>query len=1017
MAPAAESAAGGSPPQGLAHLLQSRHGLELALGSLLCLVLAFMAIGLQQSHQRYQADAEATTRNLALTLHTWLNAYFQNVDRALLRAAAEFRRQHAAGSFTREAFSAYLVGLKERVPQARSIRGADAGGRVVYGEEVDPERPQNQLQREFFQRARDERRLIFGIPVQSNITGEWVWPIVAPLSLPDGSFGGTAYVNIRNDQVMAVFSSLNIGAGAVVTLFDERRQVLMRHPEMPRGGPPPVLNSPVTLAALAAGHRQATYQAESTVDGEHRIQTFQKVGDYPVYVLVGVATHTQLAPWRRELAQAALFLALLAGAAVALRQALRRSWRTQEQALHTLREKDQVLQAGLQALTLSEGRLRALTEGLPQMVWLADADGRVQVLSHHWESCTGIATPDLLARGSWLAVMEAAAHPDDLPDGTCSWRQALAEGSPWHVVLRLRCANGDARLFEHQALPQRGPGGQLLGWVGSSTDITEARRAHDALMAAKQEAQRAGQAKGEFLANMSHEIRTPMNAMIGMLQLLRQTALTPRQEDYVDKSSVAANALLGLLNDVLDFSKVEANRLQLDPHPFDLHRLLQDLGVILGTGVGDKGVEILFEVAPGTPRRWVGDALRLQQVLTNLAGNAVKFTEHGEVAVGVWCPPAEGRGRRLGFAVRDTGIGIAPDQQGAIFEAFSQAEGSTARRYGGTGLGLAISQRLVRLMGGELTLVSVPGQGSTFSFDIPLQVDDRPEPPPSAEALEMKGLRVLVVDDHGPAREAIAGMATALGWQAEQAPGGEQALLRVEEQQRHGRHYDLVLVDARMPGTDGWQTGRRLRALTQPRRTPLIIMVTAYGREALDRQQAQDPALLDGLLVKPITPSMLQDAVAEALQRNAPPAVAPPPAPAARPTPLAGLRVLVVEDNPANQQVATELLRAAGATVHLAPGGREAVDAVAAAQPLFDVVLMDVQMPGMDGYQATAQIRRRLGRMNLPIIAMTANVFPSDREAALAAGMNAHVGKPFKVDELVQVILQQVRRVSDREAR
>ncbi|MDP2005461.1 MAG: PAS-domain containing protein [Rubrivivax sp.] len=540
--------------------------------------------------------------------------------------------------------------------------------------------------------------------------------------------------------------------------------------------------------------------------------------------------------------------------------------------------------------------------------------------------------------------------------------------------------------------------------VGFRIDVTELARATEA-------AEKASLAKSQFLANMSHEIRTPMNAILGMLTLLRRTELNPRQADYATKTEGAARSLLGLLNDILDFSKVEAGKMTLDPHPFRVDQLMRDLGVVLSANVGAKPVELLFDIDPALPRLLVGDAMRLQQVLINLGGNAVKFTAEGEVVLSLQVLQREAAAVTLRVAVRDTGIGIAPENQARIFSGFTQAEASTTRRYGGTGLGVAISQRLVGLMGGELALDSALGQGSRFHFTLTLPVAEASEAPaPTPPA----GLRALVVDDNPTARELLRHMTESLGWQVDLAASGEEALAMLAAGQASGGRHDVVFMDWQMPGLDGWETATRIRAGGLIAGAPVVVMVTANGREKLEQRSTEEQAQLDAFLVKPVTAAMLLDAVLDAQQRRERPQLSllRAPAPAGGVQRLAGLRLLLAEDNLNNQQVARELLEDEGAIVQLASNGLEGVEAVAAADPPFDIVLMDLQMPVMDGFTATARIRQDLGRTTLPIVAMTANAMASDREACLAAGMNEHVGKPFDIDRLVAVL----RRLAGRAA-
>ena len=546
---------------------------------------------------------------------------------------------------------------------------------------------------------------------------------------------------------------------------------------------------------------------------------------------------------------------------------------------------------------------------------------------------------------------------------------------------------------------------------GIFQDITDRKQYERELHAARRNAEQAAHSKGQFLANMSHEIRTPMNAILGLLQLLQNTEQTARQRDYTNKTQGAAKSLLGLLNDVLDFSKIEAGKMTLECEPFRIDRVLRNLSVVLSANVGSKDLEVLFDVDPDLPAVVLGDAMRLQQVLINLGANAVKFTAHGQVMLTLRKRSASHDAVTIEFAVQDSGIGIAAEQQAHIFSGFSQAEGSTTRRFGGTGLGLAICKRFIELMGGEIHVQSTVGVGSTFSFSLEFAVvSDIPDELVAPIRPPVQPQRVLVVDDNLTASALMQRMVGSWGWSADLAVSGVAALQMLAVQQPLAAAgtfgYPLIYLDGSLPGMDGWETTLQIRRFARQRQLPqpTIIMLSGHARESLAPRSETEQDAPDGYLVKPVTASMLMDAFMDAGDSS----VVVPRLAEGRGShrQLAGMRILVVEDNLINQQVAEELLCDEGAIVLLASNGRLGVDAVAAAAPQFDVVLMDIQMPVLDGYGATQLIRQELGLTRLPIVAMTANAMASDRDACLAAGMNEHIGKPFDVRKLVALLVR-----------
>jgi CheY-like chemotaxis protein len=541
--------------------------------------------------------------------------------------------------------------------------------------------------------------------------------------------------------------------------------------------------------------------------------------------------------------------------------------------------------------------------------------------------------------------------------------------------------------------------GKPTDMYGVSQDITEFKRLEMELSTAKEIAETATRAKSSFLANMSHEIRTPMNAILGMTHLALKTDLTPKQRDYLTKTKSAAQSLLGIINDILDFSKIEAGKLEMENTDFRLDEVIGNVSNVVSQKARDKNLEFLIAAQHDLPANLIGDPLRLGQILINLVNNAVKFTERGEIVVTVALAEIVGDRANLKFSVRDSGIGMTPEQSARLFQAFSQADSSTTRRYGGTGLGLSICKRLIELMGGNVWVESNYGHGSTFYFTAWFSIGSG-ETKRRQLIPDIAGIRVLVVDDNVQAREILTGSLKALALRVESASSGEDTIreLAAEDEQDP---YHLVMMDWHMPGMDGLETSRIIKRSDRLKHIPKLVLVTAFGRDDI-RAQAEELGI-DGYLLKPVTPSTLFDTLVELFGVGGQ-ELKPSPASRAAATShdATGVRILLVEDNEVNQQVATELLETAGASVRIANHGREAVRILTEGEqpPPFDIVFMDLQMPEVDGFTATKLLRTQPQLHGLPIIAMTAHALVEERQRCLDAGMNDHVSKPIDPDAL-----------------
>ncbi|MDD3311752.1 response regulator [Pseudodesulfovibrio sp.] len=541
----------------------------------------------------------------------------------------------------------------------------------------------------------------------------------------------------------------------------------------------------------------------------------------------------------------------------------------------------------------------------------------------------------------------------------------------------------------------------LFGAVTRARFVHGRKAAAALLEKARTEAQEANRAKGDFLARMSHEIRTPMNAIIGLTHLALQTDLSPKQNDYLTKTYASAQSLLGIINDILDFSKIEADRLDIETIDFVLDDVLNNTINMLGLQAEKKGLEFLLMVESSVPNHLVGDPLRLGQILLNLTGNAIKFTRSGQVIIGAEVVAEEEQRATIRFWVQDTGIGMSPEQLADLFEPFNQADVSISRKYGGTGLGLAITKRLVNMMGGTISVASEPDRGSTFTMELPFELQANREPPYHAYPRHVRGIRILVVDGGKLSREITARTLRSFSFDTQTATNGHQALQMILDSDRRAP-YRLVITDWRLPGMDGLQLIRKIREETGLTTRPKTILFTAFGQEEV-RHRADEMGL-DGFILKPFNRSLLFDTIMNIFAEGEGGTVhrRTPEARRGLPENVAGARVLLAEDNEINQQVAREILESAGMKVDIANNGLEALSHLEKSE--YDLVLMDIQMPVMNGLEAVKSIRKNPRLKTLPVIAMTAHALAGDKEKSLLSGMNDHITKPIDPDLLLRTI-------------
>ena len=674
-------------------------------------------------------------------------------------------------------------------------------------------------------------------------------------------------------------------------------------------------------------------------------------------------------------------------------------------------------------------RLARIAERTHSAVVITDRRGIIEWVNAGFTRLTGYAPEEVLGKkpGTFLQGKDS-----DLRT-IAAMREAIKEGRSFKVELVNYSKDGRRYWVSIDAETMRGDGDEILGFMAIETDVTKRKQTELALQdaktaaeAARDAAERASRAKSEFLANMSHEIRTPMNGVLGLTELLIETELSQTQRRYAENIRASAEALVAIINDILDFSKIEAGKLKLDPAPFDLHREVESATEVLAARAHARGLELSCFIERTVPRGVVGDSGRLRQVLLNLIGNAVKFTERGEVALTVRKVRRRDKDQlRIRFSVHDTGIGVPEDVREQLFQPFTQADGSTTRRFGGTGLGLAISRQLVSMMEGDIGVESSVGTGSIFWIEIPFAIDESVS---RAQEIPFAGLRALIVEPHATQAVILKHYLQELGFVPEWVVDGNDAPVRLQSAIAEGKPFRLALIDLRTAGVHPSDIARRLAEKVSPLDTGLVLITSAVaGWEASEARRSGFAAVVH----KPLRREELRQAVTEALQPSKRarttsmpaangrgetngerplPRTVPPPAPPALP---AGppVRVLLVEDNPINQFIARVILEQNGCVVTVAEDGLQGLKSYQSNS--FDLVLMDCQMPRLDGYMATREIRdfegQNPGRPRIPVVALTANAMPGDREKCLDAGMDDYLAKPFTKKALADVLARWVR--------
>jgi PAS domain S-box-containing protein len=965
---------------GLSAAAREKHHLRIRIGSLLTtagLLVVLLAYFLWAGYQQALGSAKVNTSNLARVIES---RFQSDLDRSagILGSIAsdmspeQFKPQNAARY--QSSVSRHLAVMLGEFPAVAAINVFDQQGNLLYSSHPNL-RHFNIADRASFKYLHDSARagLNFSDVQRSRSTGHMALALALPMRDGSGHFIGLIGAVINLDGYAELMRNIDLGPGGLSLIRrSDNSKLLLRYPagQIRDFNQPLPTQNPIRQQ-IDTGARSGTLEYVASTDGATRIAAFHRLDHYPFYVQVSLSKDHCLAAWRLQaMIACSVLAAFLLLAVISILRA--RAYAASQIELYS-------------AIEDSESRFRTLLEASSEAVLVFRPDhfvdcNQAALALFGLSSKTELNQHDLLSFspplqpcGTASKILAAQLSAIAIEQGRHRFEWILRRSDnqldfPVEVVLNVLELEGERWL------------------LAMLRDVTERKSVERELTQAKEAAEAANRAKSEFLANMSHEIRTPMNGVMGMTDLVLETEVSDQQREYLEVIKSSAHALLQVINDILDFSKIEAGKLEFEHISFDLSQLLSETLRAQALKAKDKGLELALEIDDELPPRLLGDPGRWRQVITNLVGNAIKFTAQGEIVVHCYLEPGA-QGPIGVIKVRDSGIGIAPDKLELIFEAFAQEDSSTTRRFGGTGLGLSISRHLVLMMQGELEVSSTEGVGSTFTLRVPLEIDPHP-PLPACPAPDLRGMRALAIDDNRTNLRILNNTLQRLGIAVLQFEHGAQAL---EYCRAHEQRFNFVLIDQHMPDGDGFTLLEALERLPAHRKTPALML--SSGAQSGDMQRRLQ-AGVKGFLLKPWSPPDFIAAL-QALLR------APDPQNTAQQqAPPGSLSILLAEDNATNQLLAETLLTRWGHRVLTVANGVEALECYGSAQ--FDLILMDMQMPLMNGLEATARIRQLEAQSgkHVPIIAMTANIMVSDRQRCLGAGMDNFLSKPLQQEDL-----------------